>query len=142
MEKFIGKSLMEENRRFKMKKLLLAVALLFIASHVKAESIEWDLKIIKLVLPFQDVNSVYLYDLINSENMGGIETPIAKSGKWSGVIGAADVEGSDEALPYVGFDIEVSDKYFGEKFNLGGFLAYDFDTEEQRAGLKASILLW
>jgi len=126
-----------------MKKLVVMLALLIMgSSYAKADPIELDLKIITLVLPFQDVSSVYLYDLINSESMGGIETPILKSGKWTGVIGAADVEGSDEALPYAGFDVEVSDKYFGEKFNIGGFLAYDFDSKERRAGLKASIILW
>jgi hypothetical protein len=118
------------------------VVLALVSAPLQAAPIEWDLKIIKLIMPFQEVNAVYLYDFVNSENMGGIETPIAASGKWTGVVGAADVEGSDEAIPYVGFDVAISDKYFGERFNLGGFLAYDFDTEEERVGLKASILLW
>lgn len=125
-----------------MKKIMLFVGLLLLGTLVKAEPIELDLKIIKLVLPFQTVSSVYMFDLVNSENMAGVETPLVKSGKWTGTVGAADVEGSQEALPYVGFDVEVSEKYFGERFNVGGFYAYDFDTEEDRAGIKASIRLW
>jgi len=126
-----------------MKKALLAALILVgFGAVAHADPIVWDLKVIKLVLPFQEVNAVYLYDLINSENMLGAETPVVESGKWKGVIGAADVEGSDKALPYVGFDVAVSDKYFGEHFNLGGFLAYDFDTKEKRGGVKASMLLW
>ncbi len=127
--------------------MLLAAACITVVSltSVKAEErkpIELNLKYVTLSLPFQDVSTVYLYDLVNSKNMAGLETPFIKSGKWKGVIGAADVEGSDEAFPYIGADVDVSEKYFGEKFNVGAWYSYDIDSEVHRGGLKASLKLW
>lgn len=131
-----------------MKRVLLAIigcTAISISANANAneiQPIEFNLKYVTLILPFQDVHTVYLYDVVNSQNMGGIETPFIRSGKWKGVIGAADVEGGQEALPYVGADVEISEKYLGEKFNLGAWYGYDWDSKEQRGGLKASLKLW
>lgn len=130
-------------RRF----LILASVLFFpyaptFADEPIKQPIQLDLKIIKLILPFQDLSAPYLYDIVNQENLLGLETTIARSGRVKAVIGAAEVEGPAEALPYVGADVDVSEKYFGERFNVGGWLAYDFDTKESRGGLKASVKLW
>lgn len=131
-----------------MRRFLILASILFFpyvpafADEPIKQPIQLDLKIIKLILPFQDLSAPYLYDIVNQENLLGLETTIARSGRVKAVIGAAEVEGPAEALPYVGADVDVSEKYFGERFNVGGWLAYDFDTQDSRGGLKASVKLW
>lgn len=129
-----------------LKSLIIGLPVLFFSAFSFAEEpkqpIQLDLKIIKLLLPFQEVSVPYLYDIVNQESLLGFETPVAKSGRVKAVIGAAEVEGSAEALPYLGADVDVSEKYFGERFNIGGWIAYDFDTKENRGGIKASVKLW
>jgi len=114
-----------------------------------ADPIQLDLGFMKLVLPFQSVETEYLYDLKFQKNMFGLATPFLtdKSGQRRLVIGAAAEEGESKFTSYLGGDTEVSEKYFGERFNLGCWVGLDFSLpgdvkDKLRGGLKASILLW
>lgn len=125
-----------------MRKIILAVLALTLAGILNAKPIELNLGFMQFVLPFQETNAVYLYDVIQYKNMVGAETTIARSGNFKGTFGAADVEEKGETFPYISVDYDMGADYFGERFSIGVFYGRDFDMKENRGGIKASILLW
>ena len=133
-----------------MKKVLF-FAFIFVAplASVKAEPVELDLKYIKLVLPLQNLDVEYLYDVRFEKNMAGLSTPFLtdKSRKKRLVAGIASEEGKPKATFYFGGDAQVSEKYFSETFNIGGWIGADTTIhgnikDKLRGGVKASVKVW
>lgn len=135
-----------------MKRLIMLSLLLvgLLANNaMSAEPLHLDVGFVQLVLPFQNVYGEYLYDVRFQKNLIGMATPLilGKEGKNRLSIGGAKEEGRDGIVSYVGFDSEVSDKYFTERASVGVWVGADFGLpgrleDKVRGGLKGSVKFW
>ena len=104
---------------------------------------------VTLVLPFQNVSGEYLYDIRFQKNLVGLATPIilGNDGKNRLSVGGAVEEGENGLTSYVGFDTEVSEKYWKQKANVGVWVGADFNLpgnikDKVRGGIKGSLKFW
>jgi|SRR6185436_10094153 len=126
-----------------MKKLLLAVSVMFLPLIAKADDkILFSLGKVNVLLPFADVNAVYLFDGVAKQSLVGGETPLIQWHKLQftgGAITSLDGSGS----PFVGVNLVVDNpipNYIAlSGLNLGIFGGRNFNENEYMAGVKASV---
>jgi hypothetical protein len=118
-------------------------------SAMSAEPIQLKLPWVTLQLPFQNVSGEYLYDIKFQKNLLGLATPIilGNDGKNRLTVGGAVEEGKDGLTTYLGFDTEVSEKYWTQRANVGVWIGADFDVpgdleDKVRGGIKGSLKFW
>jgi len=129
-----------------MKKLLrYAAALAFLLTTginvYGADPVKFTLGDLTVNLPLQDVEAVYLYDLVAERGLAGVQTPLASFGDVNGTIGAvSDTEG--HGAPFLSANLKASEKQFSLPFTIGVWAGYDFTQREKMGGISASIQLW
>ena len=121
--------------------LALAMTLFIAAMPVAAEPIEFDLRVVTLRLPFQDCAAVSLYDIVGRQGLVGAETTVLIRRGIHGTVGAITTLGL-EGTPFIGLKAAVPESVFGRRVDVGLFYARDFNANQNRAGLLASVPLW
>lgn len=124
-----------------MKKRLLALFGAFlIVTGVSAESLTYSIGDLKLVLPGQNAEVVYLYDIINAQGLGGAETVFVEYKSIQGSFGAisdADFNGT----AFLGIRTVITESG-NDLFHVGVWVGRDYRDNLYRAGIKASVPLW
>ena len=123
-----------------MKKLLMVV-LFLVGTIASSEALDYKIGPLTFKVPLTNVSTVYLYDFVNDTNLLGGETDVVSFKELTGTIGAVtDVEG--QGTPFIGLDYDMPDSFFGQRLRFGAFIGYDWNQEEKRAGIKASMRFW
>lgn len=129
-----------------MKKLILAISILFVGSVVKADSnILFKLGTVNVLLPFADVSATYLFDGVAKQSLVGAETPLVQWHKLQLTGGAvSSVQG--EGTPFVGINLIIDNPARNfvplTGLNLGIFGGRNFNQNEWMAGVKAAVSIF
>jgi len=110
---------------------LMILMALPITSHSSQFEFRW---------PGQNLEAIYLYDFIGSQNLAGFESPFLsyKRDIYLSVGFAIKIEpGIEKEIPFIGVNHE-----FEDRFSIGLFLGKDFELGEEIAGFKANFELW
>jgi len=130
-------------------KIILATLLLLglTIPTTAVEPIGISFKGFSLELPFQEVSTVYVFDMISETSMVGAETVVSRlfddrlQITVGGVTSVDSELKSESGIPFIGFDIQSS-ALFAERFHFGGFFGRDTTKRENIVGVKSSIRLW
>ena len=131
-----------------MKKLLLALAVVFVASVARADdNAFFKIGPLSLNIPFKTGAVTYMYDFKAKQNLVGGETTIATLwDRLEGTIGAVtSLDG--QGAPFVGGNVILGNLLerwvsLPTDLKVGAFGGYDFNAEHEIYGLKASYKLW
>lgn len=134
-----------------MKRLIassLLVSGLFVTS-VKAEpSILADFGVVKLNVPFTQVDIVALWDIRNKQGLAGGQTPVASIVPMKiQLVGGAVTSTEGAGTPYVGLEWggvpNPASQWFAiEQLHPGIFAGRNFNTNEYIWGIKASVSIF
>jgi hypothetical protein len=131
-----------------MKKLLLAlVATMFIAvgslmaeeggAYFKAGNLSF-------TYPLSNASVISLYDWWSGEGLLGVETSIANYKALNLNFGAVTSFQSN-GMPFLSLDLDIAKLivlYPRDLSKMGIWAGHDFKTNENRAGIKATVSLW
>jgi len=124
-----------------MRKILLAGLFLFSVGAAKADDVFFKMGPLEFNLPLMDVSATFLWDFRHDVGLGGAETPVFQLGQMKGTVGAV-VDATNQGLPFASISFPLPTNIVLTDINFGAWFAYDFQAEESRAGVKASIPLW
>lgn len=125
-------------------------ASLFFCRKAKAEEwkdLKWQIGPLSLNAPFQEVNAVYLRDLLRADNLNllGGETPVAKLWNVRGNLGAV-TSTNGKGSPFVSGHLELPNPLttlvFLSDLRIGLAGGWDFESGKPLLALKASKSLW
>lgn len=133
-----------------MKKALSAVVVAFSAfafgpRPAYAESISTNLGGNTFVLPFQEVNATQLYSFEDGKGYPGLETVLARRGRYQLTFGAAPVLGTSVNVPFVALQHRLNPSIFDTSNNDLQFGLWAGKPSEGKSwtwGVKASTALW
>ncbi len=125
------------------------VALMFLSPCLKAEEhFLYQKDDFSVLVPGMNFRAMYLFDFVQSRNLGGAETSVLKYKDFYLDLGLATdiatVSGGDNAvqIPYFGISTPKFFSFLNEIINVGVFLGRDFNKSDTIVGLKASAKLW
>lgn len=123
-----------------MKKTMFLAVLLFcscLTAHATEKTL-FKAGRLKVYVPMTAAKVAYLYDLVNSKPLAGIETAVSSYKKFFVTFGAVtDVDG--HGTPYIGIETPLSRKFIEGKVTVGAWGGKDTNANKWRAGVKASL---
>ena len=132
-----------------MKKYLLIALFLLSPIVAKADpTVLFDFGIVKLNMPFTQVDVVALYDMRTKSGLVGGQTPLANVVPMKiNLVGGAVTSSDGQGTPYIGLEWggvpNPASQWFAiEQLHPGIFAGRNFHTDEYIWGLKASLSIF
>jgi len=125
---------------------LALILLLGISGICKADGgILWSFGKLNVLVPFNEVNAVYLYDFVLKRNMVGAETPLMSAWKLQMTAGGVtSIDGN--AAPFLGVNLDLPNPApnFASLAQIkpGLFGGRDWQSSGWIAGIKASVSIF
>ena len=91
------------------------------------------------------VNATQLYELSEEHGFTGAETTVVSFGDGELVVGAATGYGNGIQFPYLGVQARLPSTFFDTSNNtikFGVWIGRDYDSDDTKGGIKASMALW
>lgn len=97
------------------------------------------------LVPFQKVSGTQLYSFHDGKGFPGLETTLYSFQKFQVTFGAAATLGTSNAVPFIGAQFRLPEKFFDVGNNdlmFGAYAAKEQGRKGLTVGIKASTNLW
>jgi len=129
------------------KYLIVAVSLFCLAGVVRAETAGAYFKAgdFELTYPLANASAISLYDMTQGVGLLGAETSLMQYKRLNFNFGAV-TSFLANGMPFVSLDFDwaglITNASQTKLAKVGAWYGHDFKTNDNRAGLKASVALW